>query len=521
MNAQTHHFDLAEPAWPPQESYVLDRRGLPVDISGDVWQLNDPTAVFTLDWSKYDIRTPGILNCIRRYVAWLLTNKGPASVDNCFHSLLPFIATTAFREADDVAGYIPYKAFSEAKSNLGRDRQYLLHYARQLYRWCVSQRYPYFSRDVANRLNDIVIGGNSKGQAVRSRDPNKGPLDAQEVAALTGALRAARVTNTMPLEEQAILWLAFSTGSNPSQYACLREEDLVEEEDGDETIAFILKVPRHKKNHVQLRTEFRNRRLDRFVGQVLKDLIQQNQIAFPANDADSTARPLFRSAHAHHSSNHPMAEWAWHLRRDKINLLIQLAVKRLGIRSRTGEPLEISTRRFRYTLASRLIDQGASAFEVADALDHSDLQNVLVYFEVHSNIVDHLDQALALALAPRAQAFAKIVDREENAERGNVKGSRCHYGDRELEIFEAVGTCGNHSFCNIAAAPIACYTCPMFQPWMDGPHDLVLDGLLKERQKRFEMDLNPKMVAIHDHVIIEVAGVIERIAAKRIEQSRA
>ncbi len=182
------------------------------------------------------------------------------------------------------------------------------------------------------------------------------------------------------------------------------------------------------------------------------------------------------------------------------------------------KPLKVSARRFRYTLATRAIDNGASAYEVADALDHSDLQNVGVYFDVHSNIVTHIDQAVAMALAPRAQAFAKLVEREDDAERGDQHGSRCYYGDRERDIVEPVGTCGNHSFCNISAAPLACYTCPMFQPWMDGPHDLVLDGLLRDREKKSELGLNPKMVAINDHVIIEVAGVIQRIADKRSKQ---
>jgi Phage integrase family len=205
----------------------------------------------------------------------------------------------------------------------------------------------------------------------------------------------------------------------------------------------------------------------------------------------------------------------WHKTGDEITKLIKRAVKRLRVLSRIGGPLHITTRRFRYTLASRLFDQGGSQYEVADALDHSDLQNVQVYFDVHSNIVVHVDRATALALAPRAQAFAKIVEREQDAERGDQKGSRCYYGDREREISEPVGTCGNHSFCNIAAAPLACYTCSMFQPWMDGPHDLVLDSLITGREKRAELGLNPKMVAIHDHVIIEVAGVIQRIANMR------
>lgn len=518
MNMPLHAEIFAKPAWPPAENFVVDRRGMPVDVSGERWILNEPMAKLFLDWSIHRIGNQGLRNSFRRYFAWLITSRSPVSVHNAFRFLLALTSTDAFKAADKAAAYVPYLAFSEARSKLGRERQWQLHHARQLYRWCANQGYPYFSQDVANRLDDLVIGGNSKGQAVRSKHPDKGPLDAQEVAALTSALRVARLEAIMPLNEQAIIWLALSLGCNASQFACLREADLREEKLGEEVVAYILRVPRHKKGHVQHRAEFKERRLTRFVGAILKDLIAQNQMEYPGNTNDVTARPLFRAVHPSFGHNNALVEWMWHMPGDGITKIIKRGVKRLRVLSRKGGPLHLTTRRFRYSLASRLIDQGASAYEVADALDHSDLQSVPVYFEVNSNIVEHLDQAMAMALAPRAQAFAKLVDSEDEAERGDQKGSRCYYGDREREISEPVGTCGNHSFCNIAAAPLACYTCSMFQPWMDGPHDLVLDGLIKQREKRHELGLNPKMVGIHDHVIVEVAGVIQRIIDKRSEQ---
>lgn len=518
MGAVALPIDLVKPSWPPEQSYVLDRRGMPVDITEQVWRLNEPTGPIVLDWDTYKITNRGVLNCFRRYFAWLLIDQSPVSVRNAFQNVRVLVDTEAFKAAEIGGQFIPYLAFSEARAAVGPEKQFLLHHARQLYRWCVSQGFPYFSREVVNRLDDLVIGGNSKGRAVRSKDANKGPLDAQEVAALSNALRAARHEGSMPLDEQSALWLAMTTGSNAGQYACMREEDLSEEKLGEKTVAFILKVPRHKKGHVHHRAEFRTRRITRFVGSVLQDLIAQNERVHPKASYDYAARPLFRSTRPSYDDGHPLAEWAWHVDRGHITTLIKRGVKRLRVIARHGKQLDLTTRRLRYTLATRLIDHGASAYEVADALDHSDLQNVGVYFDIHSNIVTHLDQAMALALAPRAQAFAKLVERGEDAERGDKKGSRCYYGDREQQISEPVGTCGNHSFCNVSAAPLACYTCSMFQPWMDGPHDLVLDGLLRDREKKIELGLNPKMVAINDHVITEVAGVIQRIAEKRAQQ---
>ncbi len=518
MNAVLTNEPFAQAVDPTEPLIVIDRRGLPVDISGDRWELHEPTTKIVLDWSTLGLRNAEIETGFKRYISWLITTQSPVSVRNAFHFLPLFTRTAAFRAAEDASNTIPYLAFSQARAALIKPDRWKLHYARQLYRWCEAQGYPHFTLEVSCQLDDLVIGGNAKGQAVRSKDPHKGPLDAQEVASLTNALRAARLTNVITLKEQALIWLALSTGSNAIQYACLREEDLKEEKLGGEIVAYFLQVPRHKKGHIHHRAAFRERRLTSFVGEVIADLIAQNCADHPPVENSPAARSIFRSNCSSFGHNHPLAEWAWHLQAADVNKMLQRAVRRLGVLSRTGEPLHVTTRRFRYTLASRAIDSGASAYEVADALDHSDLQNVSVYFDVHSNIVEHLDQTMALALAPRAQAFAKLVESEAIAIRGDVSGSRVYHGDREQELSEPVGTCGNHSFCNISAAPLACYTCPMFQPWMEGPHDLVLDSLLRKREKNMEIGLNPKMIAMNDHVIIEVAGVIQRIADKRAEQ---
>ncbi len=62
---------------------------------------------------------------------------------------------------------------------------------------------------------------------------------------------------------------------------------------------------------------------------------------------------------------------------------------------------------------------------MAEALDHTDLQNVRVYFDIKSDIVESLDRAMALKLGPVAQAFlGKLVPNEAGAERGDDPASR-------------------------------------------------------------------------------------------------
>jgi hypothetical protein len=145
---------------------------------------------------------------------------------------------------------------------------------------------------------------------------------------------------------------------------------------------------------------------------------------------------------------------------------------------------------------------------IAELLDHSDTQNVGVYVQATPAIVERLDRALALHLAPIAQAFAGVLIRDEaGATRGTDPSSRII--DLRIDASgQPMGSCGQHEFCGFNA-PVACYTCQNFQPWMDGPHNSVLNFLLEERA-RLLVQSGHRIASINDRTILAVAEVIQR-----------
>jgi integrase len=514
--------EAAQPSarrWPPAETTIIDKRGLPVDVSGNEWRLNDHIRPTSLNWSNLKLPISDISDAMRLFIAFLIKNKRSATVSGAYSALQKLAKADACIAAAKEGGVLPYLAISQAKKLFG-DADYQLHHVRAFYRWAHSQRFAPFCRNVLDKLEALVIGGNRKGHAVRSHDPKKGPLDQFEISSLMLALQAAREARAIPLEEQTALVLALATGSNPGQYASMREEDLVPLTKDGEITGWILRVPRHKKKGIYYRAAFRERRLSRWRGQIVSDLIAQNQKMAPVS-IDDAARPLLRRFEPALNRGADAAEWAWHMSGAEFTYLLRAAVTRLGVLGRDGAPLRVTTRRFRYTKATQMVAAGASRVEVADALDHEGgTQNVDVYWDIHSDIVEHLDRALAMSLAPRAQAFAGLARSEIEAIRGDVKGSRRYFADKENNVFEGVGTCGSHSFCNITA-PLACYTCVKFQAWMDGPHGQVLDFLLKARANREKLGLDPKIVAKEDQVIFAVANTIMRIEQIRLQEAAA
>lgn len=507
FNAQVETFARR---WPPASGVVIDRRGNAVDVTETVWRLNDAMNPTVIDWDLMPITAPEIDDGVRSYIGHLIKTAATMSVRNAFHRIRALVATPAFKDAIDHNGSIPYLAFSQAKEALGKDNQWKLHDARAMYRWCVGQRFAGFTHEILELIDEWSLGGNAKGRAVRSKDPKQGPLTPMEVATIVSHLHAARLRGEMPIAEQAAIVLCLATGSNAGQYASMREEDLSPIIADGNVIGYILQVPRHKKGLDYYRDGFRKRKLDVFFGTVLQELINHNGQR-PAL-SDNQSRPLFKRQRPPVHDRNDGDEWRYHISALSFTELLKAGIARLGVIGRDGEPLTVNTRRFRYTLLTRMKRNGASKLAMVDAADHSDDQSIGIYWEIGSDIVDQLDKALALDLAPRAQALAGIVIGEADAIRGDKKGSRRYLADRERNRLEATGTCGQNSFCNITA-PYACYRCVKFQAWMEGPHEEVLDQLIRERQRRADRGLDPKIVGVEDELIMAVANVIRRIQA--------
>jgi hypothetical protein len=154
-----------------------------------------------------------------------------------------------------------------------------------------------------------------------------------------------------------------------------------------------------------------------------------------------------------------------------------------------------------------------SGMGLSRMLDHTDLQNVMVYFETRSSQVERLDTALALKLGLIAKAFmGRIVGDEADAVNGGDPSKRIAGFRRQpggpLQRTGNVGTCGSGP-CDLFA-PISCYTCAKFQPWKDGPHKEVLDWLCEERARKERDGLDKQVVGIHDATILAVAEVVCR-----------
>ena len=135
-----------------------------------------------------------------------------------------------------------------------------------------------------------------------------------------------------------------------------------------------------------------------------------------------------------------------------------------------------------------------------------------MYVQATPEIIKRIDRAVAMALAPMAQAFAGVIIPDESKALRNGDPSSRVFDPRIESTCKPMGSCGSHGYCGFSA-PIACYTCQSFQAWADGPHEAVLGYLLAERERKMVV-ADERIASINDRTILAVAEVVRQCQAK-------
>jgi len=175
--------------------------------------------------------------------------------------------------------------------------------------------------------------------------------------------------------------------------------------------------------------------------------------------------------------------------------------------------LYVNPRRFRYTIGTELVKKGVAATVAAHLLDHSSLDSLKSYQKIIPDHAIPINKAMALGMKPLVQMFrGQPVDRELDA-----KGGDRPEKTRILYDGQGTATCGIDRQCGLDQIPRCCYTCNHFQPWLDGPHEPLLEVLLEERQQRSELLGPSEIVGVNDVTIYAVVEVIQRCESRRQE----
>jgi integrase len=479
---------------------VITRSGVQFDPSQESWNYRDGVNAVNLHFGELNA-PPKLRKALKLVLTWYAEHMSPSHLSNVFERFKHFASTVSLAEEISSFNLINYRATLN-----GATEWYLGSLSGLLKRWH-RMRIPGVSNDALKYLNIIRIKGNRKGVAVLTMDPDQGRFTDIELEAIRSAIGAAYKKGHIESDAYILAILFIALGPRPIQYAAMKVCDVQALSNSSGNTSYIVSVPRAKRREARARSSFKKRTLIPEIGALVLEYANEVRSRFVSVLDDPDQAPLFPASQAVDNSS---AGFEFHRTSDSLRDWFKYTMKRLEVRSeRTGRSMNINATRFRRTLACRAADEGHGELVIAELLDHTDTQNAGVYVEATPGMMERIDRAVALKLAPLAQAFSgTIITDESQARRANDPTSRIR--DPRFDSKKPVGNCGQFGFCGLLA-PVACYTCRSFEPWLDGPHERVLEFLIAERD-RLLVQADKRVASINDRTILAVADVVRRCA---------
>lgn len=489
---------------------VKTRNGVRFDPRVDRWSYRDNTVTVSLDFFSLKA-TDELINSAKKVLIWYAENRSPDHLMNMFERFQHMLKSGEL-ESDKLSLITSNNLINYRASLSSQNAWYLGSISGFLQKWHDLGIHG-VTDDAITLLKQLRIKGNRKGEAISTMDTLDGPFTDIEVAAIHESVDRAYENHDISLRDYILVWLFVALGQRPVQYASLKVCDVGTEKSKDGATLYTLRVPRAKQRGQLSRGAFSRRVLIPKIGEKLVQYAAEVQAEFIGIFTDSSLAPLFSVKRS--SENEPKG-FEYHRTSKALSVDLKDALNKLNVISeRTGESLHITATRFRRTLGTRAAMEGHGELVIAELLDHTDTQNVGVYVQATPEIVERIDRAMAMHLAPLAQAFAGviIVDESEATRKGDPASRIC---DPRIDpSMKPMGNCGKYGFCG-SLAPISCYTCRSFQPWLDGPHEAVLDHLISERE-RLLIGSDARIASINDRTILAVAEVVHRCEAIRAE----
>jgi len=352
-----------------------------------------------------------------------------------------------------------------------------------------------------------------------------GPYTTIQMQAITEALKSDSINQT----ERVVVKLCQTFGLRPVQLALLREDDIWVDEGGA-----VIRIPSVKgKSRSRLRRakyNFVERELPDQLYRDIQELIIENVATFnylaqvinswgqeKKLQVPEIPKPLFPVPASSQSVNsmlmmfeHPtLREYTFHRRSNSISKMVRCLTLKMRLCQKSDEPsndfIKIAAYRFRYTLGTRLVLDGRSPEEVAEALDHATTDSVSHYFRYSRDVFDYVNEAhlrskdiRSAAIQWRGKLRTRIMSDAENNEISVV--------NVEFRRVSPLGLCAKKTWCE-SQPIISCYSCNQFRPYKDGDHDSARK-IIEQTRREWIDKTSGSMRAVLDNALQGVNQVL-------------
>ncbi|WP_445496134.1 hypothetical protein [Photorhabdus sp. SF281] len=343
-----------------ERAIFISRDGREFNINDNSWKLNKNVmvAVKWISRLKSIVELPlktVLARCAEEYAAETVTGLN--------NQARRYFNLTGDREflVDSLIWY---------RTTLSRDKEQNLSQIRMLVRNWIGWGYPGISQEVHDFLDGLRLRGMEKGKAIKRLDPKNGPLTEIEMSALIDAMLQAYISNKINLSDYTLSATLVYTGRRPIQITSMKIKDICSRKVG-EIDEYWINFPRAKQRFSKWRTEFNvypiNEELWRLLTQHILNVSSKvaKLVKFELSAQVIQELPIFPdfSAIREYKDNKSfiaaLDSDALHVERDFCNEVMKKMTVLLDVYSeRTGQRLNLSTRRFRYTLGSNIAREG-------------------------------------------------------------------------------------------------------------------------------------------------------------------
>jgi integrase len=313
-----------------------------------------------------------------------------------------------------------------------------------------------------------------------TNDPERGALTEQEIHNIHHQLNRAFSSKAIDQVDYTICWFFIGTGVRPAQAHRMRRKDvIIHNKDGMEVT---LRIPL-AKGEMTSSQEYWVRRAPTVLAECLINYLD----AYPSSGAAGIDDPLFTE----HSSN-------------ALGQRLSSIIRGLDTYSeRLGTKIAITPYRFRYTLATRALAQGASDYEVARLLTHRSTSCIQYYRASMPELQKPIREALGKEMGYFARAF------QGKAISGLHEATRAGDPDAVISDFLRLmgmpaGACGTRAECH-QNAPVACLAgCAHFEPLLSAPWEALMASLVEDQ----ELETEPRIRQINHSAMSAIQQII-------------
>lgn len=312
-----------------------------------------------------------------------------------------------------------------------------------------------------------------------TNDPEKGALTEEELHNANSVLNNAFAMGLISQDTYTLCWFFIGTGVRPVQARRMRKRDVVVHDRQGFDVTLRIPLAKGEKTVAE---EYWLRRAPTVLAESLISYLDM---------------PAMRDAkdHDHLFSDQSSRE---------LSMKVIETFSALDTYSdRLGARIPITPYRFRYTLATRALAQGASDYEVARLLTHRSTSCIQYYRASMPELQKPIREALGKEMSYFARAFqGKPISGLHEATRA---------GDPDAVITDfmrlmgmPVGACGTRAECH-QSAPVACLAgCAHFEPLLSAPWETLMSSLVADQ----EVETEPRIRQINHSAMSAIQQII-------------